>query len=36
VISHIASGPYTKNKFEIEMQRNVDVMVQALVTDPAQ
>ena len=33
VISHIASGAYTDDKFEREMQRNVDVMVQALVTD---
>jgi zinc transport system substrate-binding protein len=34
VISHIASGAYTPDKFEIEMQKNVDVMVKALVTDP--
>jgi zinc transport system substrate-binding protein len=34
VISHIASGPYTPDKFEIEMQKNVDAMVRALVTDP--
>jgi len=34
VISHIASGAYTPDKFEVEMQRNVDVMVKALVTDP--
>jgi len=33
VISHIASGAYTPDKFEIEMQKNVDVMVKALVTD---
>jgi zinc transport system substrate-binding protein len=33
IISHIASGEYTKEKFETEMQKNVDVMVQALVTD---
>ena len=33
IISHIASGEYTKDKFETEMQKNVDVMVQALVTD---
>lgn len=34
LISHIASGAFTADKFETEMQRNVDVMVQALVTDP--
>jgi zinc transport system substrate-binding protein len=34
VISHIASGAYTPDKFEIEMQKNVDAMVKALVTDP--
>ena len=34
VISHIASGVYTPDKFEIEMQKNVDTMVKALVTDP--
>jgi zinc transport system substrate-binding protein len=35
LISHIASGEYTADKFEKEMQANVDVMVKALVTDPA-
>jgi zinc transport system substrate-binding protein len=35
LISHIASGDYTADKFEKEMQCNVDVMVKALVTDPA-
>ena len=35
LISHIASGAYTPDKFEVEMQKNVDAMVQALVTDPA-
>ena len=35
IISHIASGEYTPDKFEKEMQKNVDAMVQALVTDPA-
>jgi zinc transport system substrate-binding protein len=35
VISHIASGEYTGDKFEKEMQKNVDTMVQALVKDPA-
>jgi zinc transport system substrate-binding protein len=34
IISHIASGPYTADKFEVEMQKNVDSMVKALVTDP--
>ena len=34
LISHIASGAFTPDKFEIEMQKNVDAMVQALVTDP--
>jgi len=34
VISHIASGAYTAEKFETEMQKNVDTMVKALVTDP--
>ena len=31
VITHIASGPYTADKFEREMQRNVDTMIRALV-----
>jgi len=34
IISHIASGQYTADKFEVEMRKNVDAMVQALVTDP--
>ncbi len=33
IISHIASGAYTPDKFEKEMQKNVDTMVQALVKD---
>ena len=33
IITHIASGAYTPEKFEVEMQKNVDAMVQALVTD---
>jgi zinc transport system substrate-binding protein len=33
-ISHVASGAYTADKFEKEMQRNVDTMVEALVTAP--
>src|SRR5579864_7953249 len=33
-ISHIASGAYTADKFEKEMQRNVDTMIEALVTAP--
>ena len=32
-ISHIASGPFTADKFEREMQTNVDTMVRALVTE---
>jgi zinc transport system substrate-binding protein len=34
IISHIASGNFTPDKFEVEMQKNVDSMVKALVTDP--
>ncbi len=34
VISHVATGAYTPEQFEREMQQNVDTMVQALVTDP--
>jgi zinc transport system substrate-binding protein len=33
LISHIASGAYTPDKFEKEMQKNVDTMVRALVTE---
>ena len=33
IISHIASGTYTADKFEREMQKNVDTMIQALVTE---
>lgn len=33
VITHIASGDYTADKFEKEMQKNADTLVQALVTD---
>jgi len=33
VITHIASGEYTADKFEREMQRNVETMVRALVTE---
>jgi zinc transport system substrate-binding protein len=32
VITHIASGPYSADKFEREMQRNVDTMIRALVS----
>lgn len=32
-ISHIASGPYTPDRFEREMQANVDTMIRALVTE---
>jgi zinc transport system substrate-binding protein len=31
-ISHIASGAYTADKFEKEMQRNADTLIEALVT----
>jgi len=31
LISHIASGAYTADKFEKEMQKNVDTMIRALV-----
>ena len=30
VISHIASGPFTADKFEREMQANADTMIRAL------
>lgn len=33
VITHIASGPYTADKFEREMQQNVDTLIRALVTE---
>jgi zinc transport system substrate-binding protein len=33
VISHIASGAYTAEKFEQEMRRNADTLVRALVKD---
>lgn len=33
VITHIASGAYTAEKFEQEMQKNADTMVRALVTE---
>jgi zinc transport system substrate-binding protein len=33
VISHIATGAYTPDKFETEMQKNVDTVVKALVAD---
>lgn len=33
IISHIASGPYTAERFEREMQSNVDTMIRALVTE---
>src|SRR5437764_418832 len=34
IISHIASGAYTPDKFEKEMRKNADTMVRALVKDP--
>jgi zinc transport system substrate-binding protein len=33
IITHIASGEYTADKFEKEMQRNADTLVAALVED---
>ena len=33
IITHIASGDYTSDKFEREMQRNVETMVRALMTE---
>jgi len=33
IITHIASGEYTADKFEREMQRNVDTMIRALVIE---
>ena len=33
IITHIASGEYTADKFEREMQKNADTMVRALVTE---
>ena len=33
IISHIASGPFTADRFEREMQTNVETMVRALVTE---
>jgi zinc transport system substrate-binding protein len=32
IISHIASGPFTADKFEREMQQNVDTMILALAS----
>ena len=34
IISHVATGAYSADKFEVEMQRNVDALVKALVEDP--
>lgn len=33
IISHIASGQFTADKFEVEMQKNVDTMIRALVME---
>jgi zinc transport system substrate-binding protein len=33
MITHIASGAYTADKFEREMQRNVETMIRALMTE---
>lgn len=34
IISHVATGAYTPDKFEREMETNAQTMVKALVTDP--
>jgi zinc transport system substrate-binding protein len=34
IISHIASGPFTADRFERDMQANVETMIRALVTEP--
>jgi len=34
VVGHVASGDYTDDKFEREMQANADTVVKALVDDP--
>jgi zinc transport system substrate-binding protein len=34
LISHIATGDYSAGEFEKQMQKNVDSMIKALVTDP--
>ena len=34
IISHIATGTYAADKFEREMTKNAETLVQALVTDP--
>ena len=33
IITHIASGEYTADRFERDMQRNVETMIRALVTE---
>ena len=33
-ISHIASGPFTADRFERDMQANAETMIRALVTEP--
>ena len=33
IISHIASGAYTADKFERDMQENIDTMIRALATE---
>jgi len=34
VVTHVASGEYSADKFEREMQANADTIVKALVDDP--
>ena len=35
LISHIATGKYSADEFEKQMQKNVDALIKALVIDPA-
>ena len=35
LISHIATGKYSADEFEKQMEKNVESMIKALVTDPA-
>lgn len=34
IISHVATGAYTPEKFDVEMKKNAETLVKALVTDP--
>jgi len=35
IISHVATGAYTAEKFDVEMKANAEALVKALVTDPS-